>query len=233
VNNVARDKLIGDFGIVFHAVIIPMSIKFHCPSCAVSISAPANAAGRQSACPKCGAKVLVPSVRAKPLASPPSPSYHGDPPPFIEGNLAPGENIVYIAHVHPATWLVPLCVLLGLFVLFALLSLANRQIALLYIGLLFLVSAVVATLYELLVIAFTEFVVTDRRIVAKTGILYRNLIEILRGKVESIEVNQNLFGMMFGYGTVTISGTGSGKTAFSGIAAPFECRIAVEQLVRI
>jgi biopolymer transport protein ExbD len=47
-------------------------LKFTCPGCGRNLSAPESAAGRMSACPKCGTKVTVPTLAptAKPVHKP-------------------------------------------------------------------------------------------------------------------------------------------------------------------
>ena len=50
--------------------------------------------------------------------------------------------------------------------------------------------------------------VTDHRIIHKRGILGRHTIEMVRNKVESVDVVQSFMGRMFNYGTILVRGTG-------------------------
>ena len=70
----------------------------------------------------------------------------------------------------------------------------------------------------------TEFAVTDRRIIAKTGLVSRRTVEMFLDKVESLNVEQSVPGRIFDYGTVTIRGTGATSETFGDISAPLALR---------
>ena len=70
----------------------------------------------------------------------------------------------------------------------------------------------------------TEFALTDRRIIAKTGLVRRVSLELLLQKVESIGVSQPLMGRLFNYGTIVVSGTGGTRQAFPNITEPMGLR---------
>ena len=56
----------------------------------------------------------------------------------------------------------------------------------------------------------TELAVTNRRVIFKTGLIRRRTVEMNMDKVETVDVDQTLFGRLLGYGTVHVRGTGSG-----------------------
>ena len=56
-----------------------------------------------------------------------------------------------------------------------------------------------------------EFVITNKRIICKTGIFSRRTLEMNLNKIESVNIDQSIFGRMLGYGTITIIGTGGTK----------------------
>ena len=78
--------------------------------------------------------------------------------------------------------------------------------------------------------ASSELVITDRRVLIKTGIVRRQTLELFIARVESIGVDQGFFGRMFDFGTVLIRGTGGFEQAFEAIAHPVEFRNAVQRL---
>ena len=78
--------------------------------------------------------------------------------------------------------------------------------------------------------ASSEMVVTDRRVLIKTGIVRRQTAEMFISKVESIAVEQGFLGRMFDFGTVTIRGTGGSEEAFDAIARPLQFRNWVQRL---
>ncbi|MGI8820360.1 MAG: PH domain-containing protein [Chthoniobacterales bacterium] len=76
----------------------------------------------------------------------------------------------------------------------------------------------------------SELVVTDRRVLIKTGVIRRQTVEMFIVKVESIAVDQGFLGRVFDYGTVTMRGTGGFEEAFEGIARPVAFRSCVQRL---
>ena len=74
----------------------------------------------------------------------------------------------------------------------------------------------------------SEFAVTNRRVIIKTGFISRHTLELNLIKVESVAVEQSLFGRMFNSGTITIIGTGGTRESFSRIQDPLGFRRAVQ-----
>lgn len=72
----------------------------------------------------------------------------------------------------------------------------------------------------------TELSFTNRRVVAKIGLIGRQTIELNINKVESLQVSQGVFGRMFNYGTLIISGAGNPQAPISGISNPMGFRQA-------
>ena len=123
---------------------------------------------------------------------------------YVEGNLLAGETVVYRAEV--SLWSLAPRIALGVVLL-----------PLVGLGLVFLVWAWI--LYKT-----TEFAVTDKRVIAKTGLISRNTVEMFLDKVESLHVEQTVMGRLFDFGTVTIRGTGATEEPIRNISAPLELR---------
>ena len=75
--------------------------------------------------------------------------------------------------------------------------------------------------------------VTNKRLVVKIGVLNRRTYEILLSKVESIHVEEGLFGRMLGYGSVVVRGTGGTPEPFYRIAHPLELRRQVHHQIEM
>ena len=73
----------------------------------------------------------------------------------------------------------------------------------------------------------TEIAVTDRRVIYKTGLVQRDTTEINMAKIESVDVSQSILGRVFGFGTLTIRGTGETIEALRNIASPLQFRNAI------
>ncbi len=78
--------------------------------------------------------------------------------------------------------------------------------------------------------ASSELVVTNIRVLIKTGILRRRSLEMFISKVESISVDQGVLGRLLDYGTVMVRGTGGFQEPFRCIARPLEFRNCVQRL---
>jgi uncharacterized membrane protein YdbT with pleckstrin-like domain len=87
--------------------------------------------------------------------------------------------------------------------------------------------AVVLLIQEWLQWWVTEIAVTNRRVIYKTGLIQRQTNEMNMDKVESVQINQSIFGRMLDYGTVTILGTGEGFETLHTIASPIELRNSI------
>jgi len=145
---------------------------------------------------------------------------------YVRRVLLPGETIVHETGLH---WLVYLraiiLLILGIVIAIAALSadLEYRIFVQALAGII-LVLAAIDALVAFVRRVSTELAVTDQRVIFKQGILARHTIEMNRSKVESVDVDQSVFGRIFGYGTVLVRGTGGSLEPFRGIADPLTFR---------
>ena len=72
----------------------------------------------------------------------------------------------------------------------------------------------------------TEVAFTNKRVIAKFGFISRRTVELNLAKVESMQVNQSLFGRMFNYGTLIVSGAGNPQAPIPNIDNPMAFRRA-------
>ena len=126
---------------------------------------------------------------------------------YIADNLQPDEQILYSGNV--SIWSLSPSILLGIL-----------SLPLLGIGLFFLISAAIRY-YT------TEIAVTNLRVVAKFGLISRHTIEIAVTRVESVQVSQSIFGRIFNFGTLCVSGAGTPQATLLGIYNPLAFHNAV------
>ena len=140
----------------------------------------------------------------------------------ITKNLMSDENLIYRTNLIWTAYSIGLIVFIfGLF-LFRENELFGGVIVL--VGLLFLGFAY-------LKIKLTEFGVTNKRILIKTGILNTQSIEIILSKVEGIQIEQSIGEKIINSGTIVIKGTGSTDYWFKNIEKPFEFRNAINEQI--
>ena len=72
----------------------------------------------------------------------------------------------------------------------------------------------------------TELAFTNKRVIAKHGFINRQTIEMNIAKAESLQVNQDIIGRIFDFGTIIISGAGNPQAPIAGIFAPMTFRKA-------
>jgi Bacterial PH domain len=146
---------------------------------------------------------------------------------YVQRVLQPGESVVHAARLHWLIFLTPV-VLLILAVVCAVLAIGSDKpgiaIPLLLtagllapIGLIAAVSAVIRRMT-------TELVLTDRRVIYKTGIFQRHTMEMNRSKVETVGVDQSILGRLLNYGTVVVRGTGGSLEPIRQIDDPLSFR---------
>jgi uncharacterized membrane protein YdbT with pleckstrin-like domain len=76
--------------------------------------------------------------------------------------------------------------------------------------------------------ATTEFAVTDARVVLKQGWLNVHTQEISVGSIEGVQLVQSIWGKMFGYGRIMVTGTGDAHLVFPPMSDPIAFRRAIE-----
>lgn len=129
---------------------------------------------------------------------------------YIEDSLSAGEKIEALFKLHWFAW-VPMYLWLIL--------------GLVTFGLTWLVA-----LYEFLRLKFIEQGVTNKRVVLKKGIISRKTEEMKLASIETVEINQGVFGRIFGFGTVKVTGRGISDVVYKGIDDPMTVKRQIESI---
>jgi len=156
---------------------------------------------------------------------------------YVENNLVKGESITYRARLHWIVlfWPAVACVIFGLPGLMltgvALFSSDKDSGMMVGFGLAELLIAGLVVGLGLLRMRSAEFAITNKRVILKYGVITRRTAEMFLQKVESVGVDQNVFGRMFDYGTVTVRGTGGTLEPFSKVFHALEFRRQVQERI--
>ena len=86
-------------------------------------------------------------------------------------------------------------------------------------------------IYRVITYYFTEFSITNKKVLAKSGIFSRKVDELQIKKVEGVDVSQGLIERMLGYGTLVMSGTGTQKVCFYGIDNPIDVKKKINSIL--
>ena len=146
---------------------------------------------------------------------------------YIDGNLLPGERVVFRTRLHWKLLVGPLLFLAATLAAVAWLRLRGNDNPWTWLvagaGAVALLAAVVKR-------QSSDFAVTNKRVMMKTGIISTRSVELLLSKIEAIAVNQTLGGRLLGYGDIVVTGSGGTEEPFAGIQAPLGFRRAVQSV---
>jgi len=134
---------------------------------------------------------------------------------MIQSAVKADESVTYEAQLHWVLFGPPLVLFVGGLVVIAFQTLAA-------IGL--LLASVAAIVHAYFKLITTRIIVTDRRVIYRTGLIARRTLEMNKQKIESIDVSQSIPGRLLDFGSVTVKGTGGGIEAIHNVAAPFTLR---------
>jgi hypothetical protein len=144
---------------------------------------------------------------------------------YVESQLLPDEQIQYRAHLHRIIYFSPAAAS----ILAIVVGVIGRDVPAIWVSsLVVLVAAAVVLTRKMLLRRTSEFAVTDKRVIIKVGWIRRRTLETMLAKVEGVGVDQTVAGRIFGYGTLTVTGTGGTHEQFSMIASPLEFRKQVQ-----
>jgi len=149
---------------------------------------------------------------------------------YIDQNLMPGERILFRTKKHiivfffPAVW-----ILIAFYIYYYMLE-NPILIRLAWVPWLL---AIVFWAYSWFDYYFSEYAVTDKRVMMREGFFTRHTNETRLSTITQVNVDQTLFGQMLNYGTVSINTFGA-FDAFPVVASPFAFQKMVnEQLDKI
>lgn len=141
---------------------------------------------------------------------------------YVENNLLKDEEILHRGQLHWINFGWPAAVSL-----FGLLALMDGGSA----GFVILLFGLGLGGLAFLNIKNSEFVITNKRVVMKSGVIRRHSLETLLSKVEGIIIGETLLGRILGYGTIIVNGTGGTKEGFRRITQPMEFRKKLQEIL--
>jgi len=149
---------------------------------------------------------------------------------YVETILGPGEYIVHVGRL--SLWAILSSLLGG-----ALLIVLAIALLLMPVGspdVMHWLAGIIAAVGVLIIAAAlvrrssTELAVTNRRVIAKFGLVARSTVEMNLAKIESVRVEQTVMGRLLGYGSIIVTGTGSTMDPIRFIANPIAFRQAIQ-----
>ncbi len=154
---------------------------------------------------------------------------------YAEQNLISGEAITFHGRLHAIVLIkaVLLSFVIDICAVGVILAGSSQRDATAYFVAAFALLLISGMVLGAAVIArkAAEFVVTNKRVIVKLGIVHKRTSEIFLNKVETVGVDQTIWGRMLGFGTIAVRGTGGTTEEFHKIANPFEFRRQVQEQI--
>lgn len=160
---------------------------------------------------------------------------------YVHSVLMPGERVVAVARISSFIFLTPISVLaVAIICTFTGLGSTNwnNTDTMIDASMFFALCLAPLWIFGIIRLIFTflrynttEFAVTDQRIIGKSGIINRHSLEIVLGKVESIEIVQGFGGRLLNYGTLVVTGSGGTHQLFPSIDKPTDIKMIVARIV--
>lgn len=141
---------------------------------------------------------------------------------FLKSQLQPGEEIQYRARIHYFLFVEPSCLLMvGGFIL------CDVSVPIMkWLGITVLFLGLVSLLQRIFVKVGSLLIVTNRRVILKTGIIRRRVAELVLNKCEGLQATQSVTGRIFGFGTLVVT-TGGATNCYYFVGKPFDFKRAV------
>ena len=113
---------------------------------------------------------------------------------YINKTILPDEKVIYCSHPH---WIIIFRSLMGLTLIAGFLMIGG-WLTLLLISL-FSLLGLATCLSGLIVYYSSEFGITDKRVIMKSGLITRYAYENSLDRIEGIEISQSIMGRIFDY----------------------------------
>ena len=68
-----------------------------------------------------------------------------------------------------------------------------------------------------------EYVITNKKVILKSGFLSRDALELILNKCEGLRINQSIMGRILGFGSIVVT-TGGATNTFNYITNPMKFR---------
>ncbi len=149
---------------------------------------------------------------------------------YVNSILQPGETLLYRGKLH---WIIYGSAIFTALIALGFAAVANADIlpdATPYAWIAAAIALLIALIYAVRAWFdqwITEIAVTSFRVVYKRGFIRRHTAEMNMDKVESVVIDQPLWGRLLGYGTVHVMGTGEGIEHLHRIDRPIALRNAI------
>lgn len=140
---------------------------------------------------------------------------------YVNQNLIKDEEVIYEGVINKILCVIPVVLLVVYCFGWTTDDVKDRTMELLSFP---FAAVFLAALVYVVGVLKSEIAITNKRVIAKHGIISTHTLELNLQKIESVGISQGAIGSMFGFGTIIIKGTGGTSEAIGFINNPFEFR---------
>lgn len=145
---------------------------------------------------------------------------------YAKETLLKDEKIVFATHPH---YIIFYTIVLWLALAIFMVQIAHSK----PLAVIMLLMGAFGFVGDLISYYYSEYVITSRRILVKTGFIRRKSLEIYLERIEGVSVEQGIVGRVLNFGTVIIAGVGGTKDPFLFVPDPLGFRSSVQQQIEV
>jgi uncharacterized membrane protein YdbT with pleckstrin-like domain len=155
-------------------------------------------------------------------------------------NLQKGEAVIYYPEIHGMYIIKPVLAAAVALALFLTKGIAagyitglGGTVTVIYTVtvIVLLALSVLFLLWKVFAFFLVQYTITNKRLILKKGFLTTTLVDMPIDKVESVLCVQSLFGSLFGYGTIVVSGIGGMTPCYGTIRKPHKVRRIIYDVI--
>ncbi len=153
---------------------------------------------------------------------------------YVKKTLLNDEKIIVATKYHWVFWFCPVFCLTLPFLLIICTVMAWNDWTLspfsMTLMIFFALSLIILLLILFIQYISIENVVTNKRVICKTGFIRTDTDELRNEKIENIQIKQSLVGRILGYGNLEFTGTGGSPVIFKLIPNPVAVKKDIENI---
>jgi len=150
---------------------------------------------------------------------------------FPQTDSRSDERLIGRSKQHVAIFIMPLIPLMFSFFIFIYGLNASSPVFYFLLSVGFFIAGAIDLIRRAIDYFTTDFELTNKRLIARSGLIRRRELELLITQVESIDVDKPLLGRLLDFGTVNIVGTGGTSQRIRSLKYPTRIRRAVLHLL--
>ena len=146
---------------------------------------------------------------------------------YLKRTLSIGEQMIICKHPHWIQLMHPIAIIsFIIFVVSTFLFFAEDYE---FFVLIVIFISLTPLIYTYIEHNCTEYAVTNKKVICKTGFISIKMNELRKEKIENIVISYSILGRILGYGDLSFTGTGGSPIIFKKIGRPKSVKKQIEK----